>query len=352
MKILKRSLTIAYITIIVATLLINNCYSTAAISINSSSRAVTRIALFSKDLNDDYLQYLRKGFEDIEKKSEGKVIFTFYNANSNESTQNSDIDAKLAEGVDLILLDPVNNADLGQVIKKVSQYNIPIVVFNREPLSMDVIRAYKKSLYVGTDSKQAGALQGKMLVDVWNNNKSCIDKNKDDILEYILLVGEKLNKASIDRSTSAISTIQQAGIKTKELAAPVLNWDTEIAKNTVDALFSRYNGKIEAIISNDDSMAIGALQALQKYGYNNGNKSKQIPIVGVDATPEAKDLISKGFMLGSPFQDPLDMVNAIYTIGMNLVNDKNPVEGTPYKLDETSTAVRIPFEEYVGQMCK
>ena len=99
-------------------------------------------------------------------------------------------------------------------------------------------------------------------------------------------------------------------------------------------------------------MAIGAVRALQKYGYNNGNITKTIPVVGVDAVPEARELISKGFMLGSPLQDPLDMVNAIYTIGLNLVYGRNPVEGTPYSLDETGAAVRIPFQEYSGPMYK
>ena len=42
----------------------------------------------------------------------------------------------------------------------------------------------------------------------------------------------------------------------------------------------------------------------------------------------------------------------MYTIGMNLVNENNPVEGTPYKLDEAGVVVRIPFEEYTVPMFK
>jgi methyl-galactoside transport system substrate-binding protein len=189
-----------------------------------------------------------------------------------------------------------------------------------------------------------------MIIDAWSNHKQFIDKNKDDVLQYILLVGEKLNKTSIDRSAYSISTIQEANIKTEQLASPILNWDTELAKNDVGSLFLRYGNKIEAIISNDDSMAIGAVQALQKYGYNKGDKLKSIPIVGLDGVPEAKELVSKGFMLGTASQDTADMANTIYTVGMNLVYDRNPVEGIPYKLDETGVAVFIPYEAYTGPM--
>ncbi|OOM16026.1 galactose ABC transporter substrate-binding protein [Clostridium saccharobutylicum] len=351
METFKKILTISVITIIVTIILGNNLHMVKCITNDYSVTLPVRVALFTKDLNDDYIESLSKNFEDIQKNNNGKVIFNFYDAKFNKSTQISDINNKLNQGVDLILLDIVDINDLAEVIKKIAQYNVPVLVFNREPYSIDVIKSYKKALLVGTDSKQAGILQGKMIAHAWNSNKQAIDKNNDDILQYIMLAGERFNQTSIDRSTYSILTIQQAGIKTQELASPILNWNTESAKSTVEALFLRYGNQIEAIISNDDSMAIGAAHALQKYGYNNGNESKVIPVVGVDGMIEAKELISKGFMLGTALQDP-DLANTIYTIGMNLVYDRNPVEGTPYKLDETGVSVLVPFQEYTGPMFK
>ena len=96
-------------------------------------------------------------------------------------------------------------------------------------------------------------------------------------------------------------------------------------------------------------MAIGAIQALQKYGYNKGDKTKIIPVFGVDAIPEAQDLIRKGFMTGTVIQDAPAMAKAFYTVGMNLVYNKNPLEGTDYKFDETGVAIRIPYREYISK---
>lgn len=350
MKIFKRILNIALITIILAIVLGNNFYITSGASTNYRQRLPVRVGVFSKDFNDDYLMFLRKDFEDIQKNNEGKVVFSFYDANFNQSTQNVDLENKLKEGIDLILLDIVNVNDIGELINKIAQNNVPVVVFNREPFTMDPIKSYKKAFYVGTDSKQGGTVQGKIIVDAWNNHKQLIDKNKDDVLQYIMLIGEKNNKTAIDRATYSISAIQQANIKTEELAAPILNWNTESAKNTVGALLLRHGDKLEAIISNDDSMAIGAIAALQQYGYNNGNKSKVIPVVGLDGIAEAKELVSKGFMLGTAAQETIDMANTIYTVGMNLVYDRNPIEGVLYKLDETGVAVFLPYEEYTGPM--
>lgn len=352
MRIFNRILNIVLIIIILIIALGNSLYMTIDASTNYRQRLPVRVGLFTRDLNDDYIILLQKNFEDIQKNNPEKVVFTFYNANFNQSTQNVDIENALNKGIDLILLDAVNLIEIREVINKIAEYNVPVVVFNRVPFSMDVIKSYKRAFYVGTDSVQGGTLQGKMIVDAWNNYKQFIDKNKDDVLQYILLIGEKLNKTSMDRSAYSISTIQEANIKTEELAAPILNWDAESAENVVGSLFLRYGDKIEAIISNDDSMAMGAVQALQKYGHNKGDKLNSIAVVGVDGVPEAKELVSKGFMLGTAAQNTTDIANAIYTVGMNLVYDRNPVEGISitYKLDETGVAAFIPYEAYTGSM--
>ena len=62
-----------------------------------------------------------------------------------------------------------------------------------------------------------------------------------------------------------------------------------VAQNVTEALILKYGDKIEVIISNDDSMAIGAIQALQTYGYNKGDKTKTIPVVGVDEVLKLKN---------------------------------------------------------------
>jgi len=93
-------------------------------------------------------------------------------------------------------------------------------------------------------------------------------------------------------------------------------------------------------------MAIGAIETLQKYGYNMGDKSKYIPVYGIDGIPEAQNLIEKGSMAGTVIQDPNALAEALYTVGMNLVSGNNPLEGTNYKFDKTGVTILIPYQEY------
>jgi methyl-galactoside transport system substrate-binding protein len=116
----------------------------------------------------------------------------------------------------------------------------------------------------------------------------------------------------------------------------------------MSSLLLKYGNQIDAVIANNDEMAIGAIEALQNNGYNKGDKTKTIAVIGVDATSEAQELIHKGYMAGSVFQDPYEMAKASYTIGMNIFQGNEPLYGTEYKSDETGVALRLPYTKYVG----
>ena len=118
-------------------------------------------------------------------------------------------------------------------------------------------------------------------------------------MQYVMLQGPANNPETIARTKYSIQALNEAGIKTQQLSSVACNWDEECAKTAIESIFLTLGDKIEAIISNNDAMAIGAIKALQKYGYNKGDNSKYIPVVGVDALPEAKELINQGVMTGT-----------------------------------------------------
>ncbi len=213
---------------------------------------------------------------------------------------------------------------------------------------MEPVKSYGKAYFVGTNPAEAGILQGELLTNLWNKDKNIIDKNGDNIMQYVMLMGPRNNLEAIGRTKYSVLSIDDAGIKTEEIALRVCNWEENLAKDAMDALFLSNANKIEVIISNNDAMAIGAIEALQKYGYNRGDKNRTIPIVGVDGIPKAIQLINQGIMTGSVPQDAASMAEATYLIGMNLVNGRPPLDGTSYKFDDTGVSVRIPYKGYIS----
>ena len=347
MKLLKRS-TLIMITFMIITTLIctiqNNFYINSISAIGNPPRA--GVLLFN--FNDPYMSLVKQSLENIEKENPNKIRFSFYDAMDNQSTQDATIGNLINNNaVDLLLVNLVDTkqSTVSDIIEKASEKNIPLIFFNID-LPIDVNTNYKKVFVVATESENGGIIQGKILLNLWNNNKKNIDKNNDNILQYIMLQGKTNNESAILRTKYSISTLNDNSVKTEELALNICNWDQDCAKNAISSLFLKYDGKIEAIISNNDAMAVGAIEALHAYGYNKGDKTKIIPVVGVDAIPEAKDLIKKGFMAGTVAQDSNELANALYSIGLNFVYNRDPLTGTDYKLYKEGV-IRLPYYEYI-----
>ena len=324
----------------------NQNYINAYAQVSSERPIKTAVILFSFD--DPYISLVRKSLEEIQSENRKSVSYTFYSGEKNQDIQNTIIDSVLQSNYDLLLL---NLVDLDQdtitsVVNKAKQNNIPLILFNTAPFNVESIKSYSRSLVISTDAKQSGILQGDLVAAEWNSNKNAIDMNGDNTLQYIMFQGPPNITATLERSSYSISTINDSGVKTQEALSKSCFWNEKCAEDSMELLFLRYNGKFEAIISNNDAMAIGAIKSLQKYGYNKGDNSKYIPVVGVDALPEAKELIKQGAMTGTVVQDSHDHANAIYTIGMNLVSDASPLNGTNYKFDETGIVVKLPYYDY------
>lgn len=321
---------------------INNNRSTESIKLINT----VKISVFSYRADDDYIAEVNKGLEKLQAENPEKVQFTFYDSKNSQILQNQQIDTVLQGGTDLLIVNlvdvEVSSAEI--VINKIKEHNIPVILYNREPTELYPVKSYSKSLYIGNDSKEGGILQGKILINLWNTKKALIDENNDNVMQYVMLSGGIENKEARGRSEYSVKTVQNAGIKTQELAFRVANFDEELARIAMQSLLFRYGNDIEVVISNDDTMAIGAIKALQQAGYNKGDETRTITVIGFDGVPEARELIAKGIMAGTVIQSPFAMAEALYSVSMNLVSGKKPLEGTTYSFDETGVAIRIPYE--------
>ncbi|MDS0527686.1 galactose ABC transporter substrate-binding protein [Clostridium sp. SHJSY1] len=346
MKIIKKI--IVFITMI-SMLTFSNV---KVINIKASSffKSPVKVGVLLNNFYNPYNLEIKKSLEDIEAENKNEVQFSFFDGKGNLAIESEIINNMIQSNYDLLLLAIVDKKApelVQESIYKAKQKNIPLIFINTNPANLDLFKEYSKTLAINTDSIQASILQGKMIVDEWNKKEKLIDKNGDNILQYVMLGGESESFAAIVRSKYSISTINASEIKTQELAKVSANWNSETAESAISPLFLKYGGRIEAIISNNDSMAIGAIKALQKYGYNMGNKAKTIPIFGIGGVPEAQELIKKDFMTGTVLQNTRLLANALYIIGMNLVSGKEPLEGVDYKFDKTGKIIFIPFEAYV-----
>lgn len=219
---------------------------------------------------------------------------------NDQATQSQQIDAFIAEGVDVLIINPVNSSSAATITDKVVGANIPLVYINREPDAAEEQRWQDNGwnvTYVGCDARQSGTMQGEMIVDL---GKDKVDLNGDGKIQYIMVEGDPENVDAQYRTEFSVKALTDAGWEVECLDDQVGNWQQAEAQQIVANALGQYADKIEVVFCNNDSMALGALQAIEAAGRV---VNENIYLTGVDALSEALENVINGKMTGTVFND-------------------------------------------------
>ncbi|MFC0026207.1 galactose/glucose ABC transporter substrate-binding protein MglB [Neobacillus cucumis] len=288
--------------------------------------------------DDNFMSYVRRSMEDSAK---GKVNLMLNDSQNDQAKQIEQVDTLIAKGAKSLAINLVDPKAAQTIVDKAKAKDIPVIFFNKEP-DEAVLKGYDKAYYVGTTSSESGVLQGELIAKAWEANKDKWDKNHDGKIQYVLLKGEPGHPDAEARTKYVIDTLKSKGIQVEQLAMDTAMWDATKATEKMDAWVSKYNDKIEFVIANNDGMALGAIASLEKAGYFTGDKF--VPVVGVDAIPEALEMIEKGKMVGTVLNDAKNQGKATVDLAANAANGKDVLAGTDWKLDDKK-AVRVPYIE-------
>ena len=281
---------------------------------------------------DNFMSLMRKEI-DKEAKAVGGIKLLMNDSQNAQSIQNDQVDVLLSKGVKALAINLVDPAAAPTIISKAKPDNIPVVFFNKDP-GAKAIGSYEHAYYVGTDPKESGLIQGDLIAKQWKANPA-LDLNKDGKIQFVLLKGEPGHPDAEARTKFVVEELNAKGIQTEQLFIDTGMWDAAMAKDKVDAwLSSSKANDIEVIISNNDGMALGALEATKAHG-------KKLPIFGVDALPEALQLIKKGELAGTVLNDGVNQGKAVVQLSNNLAQGKAATEGTKWELKDR--VVRIPY---------
>lgn len=293
---------------------------------------------------DNFNSYIGKA---ITGASDGVFEVNVDDGQLDQSTQLNQIDTALAKGAVAIAVSVVDTTSAPTIIQKCQDAgDIPVIFFNKEITDKDVVNSYDNLYQVtSTGGDYGAAIEGEIIVNYWKEHPE-MDKNGDGKLQMINLMGDPGHTASQPRADYVKSTIEDAGIEIELLEEDTGMWDTTKAKEKMDAWVSKYGDEIECVVCANDAMALGALTSIEAAGFNTeGKESEQyIPVVGIDALPEALEKIESGELIGSVLQDAQTQGKVIVAIANNLNQGKEPLDGLDFEFDtDGSKAVRVPY---------
>lgn len=276
------------------------------------------ISVYEQD--DIFISSIISNIENItkEKRSEGSYSITLNveDAKSNQYNQNEQVDMFIDQGYDVMCINLVDRRSAATIINKAKNANIPVIFFNREPVEEDM-NMWNKVYYVGAQAEQSGMMQGDIVIEKYKNNPSDVDKNGDGKIQYVMLEGEQGHQDASIRTEYSIKRLVDNGIKVEKLGSEVANWSRTEASEKVARWIEKYNDKVELIISNNDDMALGAIDVLNKPKIKNNMPL----IVGVDGIKDALKAIDNGEMTGTVISDAYKQGKAIFDTALRVSSE-------------------------------
>ena len=305
-----------------------------------------KIGVTLYDSYDTFLTGYMRAFdkEVAEKRAEGyEVNVLQYNAAGSQAMQNEQVEEMLQNSCDVLCVNLVDRTAPSEIIDMAKKKDVPVIFFNRELVEED-LNQWNKLYYVGADAKQSGILQGELVLeDVKGAEKEGqlppeLDRNGDGKLQYLIFEGEAGHQDSIMRTDYVVSTIQDAGIPLDRLDYRIANWSRAEAQSKMMQLYPEFQGKIELILSNNDDMALGVIDAYDKIGVQ---KDLRPWIYGIDGTKAGLSAIEKGSMRATVYNDEVGQSKALFRIAFQLASEgAEDGEGT-----EIEKITRLPYRK-------
>jgi inositol transport system substrate-binding protein len=263
---------------------------------------------------DTFLTILKNGTLEAGKKAGASVQVE--DAGNDVGKQLSQIQNLIAQKVDAIIVNPVDTDATPKITKMVTDAKIPLVYVNRKPVDFDKLPA--GVAFVASDEKISGTLQTQEVCRLL--------KGKGEVL---VLMGELSNEAARTRTKDieeVVATKACSGIKIVDKREGA--WDRTKGQDITTNWLSS-GVKFDAIIANNDEMAIGAINALKAAKKWTPNSL----VAGIDASPDALASMKAGDLKVTVFQNAAGQGTGAIDAAIKLIK-KQPVE----------RFVNVPFE--------
>lgn len=273
-----------------------------------------KIGVTMASFDDTFLTILRNSITDAAKKDGATVQIE--DGGNDVGKQLSQVQNMIAQKVDAIIVNAVDTDATPKITKMATAAKIPLVYVNRKPVDFDKLPA--GVAVVASDEKQSGTLQARQVCKLLGG--------KGDLL---VLMGELSNESARARTKDiedVIATKDCSGMKIVDKREG--KWSrTQGQDITMNWLSS--GTKFDAIVSNNDEMAIGAINALKAAR----KWTPKTVVAGIDATPDGLASMKSGELKVSVYQNAIGQGAQSVAAALKLAK-KQPVD----------RFVNVPFE--------
>ena len=237
------------------------------------------------------------------------INYTSYSGNNDASTQLKQVETMITDGVDAIILNPQDADACAACVDAADEAGIPVFGVNT------MVNSDKLTAYVGSQDVGAGEEIMQFMIDYMQK----------DAFNIVVLEGPMGQSAQLQR-WEGINNVLADNPGIKILAYDTANWSRSEAMTLMETWLTTYGDEINAVVAENDEMALGARQAIEDGGYD-------IPCIGIDGITDAVTAVKEGRMIASDFQDAEGQISGAIDAAIKVLDGK-----------EVEKEIWIPFQ--------
>lgn len=237
------------------------------------------------------------------------INYTSYDGNNDASTQLKQVETMITDGVDAIILNPQDADACVACVEAADEAGIPVFGVNT------MVNSDKLTAYVGSQDVGAGEEIMQYMIDYMQK----------DSFNIVVLEGPMGQSAQLQR-WEGINNVLAENKGVKILAYDTANWSRSEAMTLMETWLTTYGDQIDAVVSENDEMALGARQAIEDGGYD-------IPCIGIDGITDAVAAVKEGRMIASDFQDAEGQISGAIDAAVKVLDG-----------EEVDKEIWIPFQ--------
>lgn len=235
-----------------------------------------KVGVSLSTLNNPFFVSIREGIEE----AEGEDVETIVSdAQNDSSVQSNQVEDLITQGVDLIIINPVDSTAIAPSVEKANEANIPVICVDRGTDSGEIVS------FIASNNIEGGKLAGEFILDK---------------------VGENAEVIQLEGIPGASST-RERGEGFKEatdgkinlVASQTANFDRAEGLTVMENLLQAHPD-VKAVFCQNDEMALGASEAIKASG-------KDIVVVGFDGNDDAISAVEDGSISATVAQQPKEM---------------------------------------------
>jgi ribose transport system substrate-binding protein len=251
-------------------------------------------------LANPFFQGMTKGVVDAAAKYPNIQLINT-NANGDANTQSTMVIDLINQGVDALILNPINANSIVPVVDRANKKNIPVFTLDRGAACGDC-----QVNFLETDNVALGREGAQFIAD---KLKKRYGKIQGNVVDLVGLIGTTAGDDRDRGFTEEFNKIAAENPDLKLVARQEGKFDQETSFNLMSQIMAA-NPQIDAVFNGNDDNAVGALRAIRQASKNVPmDDPKHIIVVGIDGTAQALTAIRKGDMDATLSQNPLTMAS-------------------------------------------